>query len=213
MNVQRSATQRGVGIAPCIDDLLRASPSDRPDALVSGDNKYPSNLGAHPSRAYNSGRVVVEHQGPAQAPRIPQGPIHPGQVPLSEVWGGNPWGSNDVEQMEPMPKATPSHGPKRARTGARPPITSHLGSQPASSSTTPPQQPEQERSVETDWAEVPIPDGAVEYSFEFLKEDLQRCRGKLVHTVSDPDTYTFAYDETLFTSQVRMKERSPSSIT
>ena len=96
-----------------------------------------------------------------------------------------------------MPKATPSHGPKRARTDMRPDLTGPSGSQAASSSTAlPPPQPEQERGVESDWAEVPIPDGAVEYSFEFIKEDMQRCRGKLVHTVNDPDVYTFAYDET-----------------
>ena len=53
--------------------------------------------------------------------------MHPGHVPLSEVWGGNPWGSND---------------------------------------------------------------------FNFHKEDLQLCRGKLVHTLDNPDVYTFAYDET-----------------
>ena len=31
----------------------------------------------------------------------------------------------------------------------------------------------------TDWIEVPIPDGAVEYTYDFMKEDLRHCRGKL----------------------------------
>ena len=50
--------------------------------------------------------------------------------------------------------------------------------------------------METDWIEVPIPDGAVEYTYDFMKEDLRHCWGKLVHTLDDPDTYPFAYDET-----------------
>ena len=29
-----------------------------------------------------------------------------------------------------------------------------------------------------------------------MKEDMRHCRGKLVHTLSDPDIYPFAYDET-----------------
>ena len=103
-----------------------------------------------------------------------------------------------MEEMEPTPKATPHYGPKRARTDGRPDLTSSQSSQAASSSTKPPpQQPEQERSGESDWAEFPVPDGAVEYSFEFYKEDLQRRKGKRVHTLNDPDTYMFAYDETL----------------
>ena len=145
----------------------------------------------------NSGPVVVERQQQTQTQHVHRVPMHPGHVPLSEVWGGNPWGSNDVEETEPTPKATPHYGPKRARMDGRPGLTSSQSSQAASSSTAPPpQQPEQERSGESDWAEVPVPDGAVEYSFEFHKEDLQLCRGKLVHTLNDPDTYPFAYDET-----------------
>ncbi|CAE7705382.1 unnamed protein product [Symbiodinium sp. KB8] len=40
--------------------------------------------------------------------------------------------------------------------------------------------------------QVSIPEGAVEYAFEFFKEDLQMCRGRLVHALDDPDNYLFA---------------------
>ena len=111
-----------------IDDILRENPNARPDALVSGDNCYPPNLGQHPPCPYSSGRVVVEPQRTTQTSRIPQGPLHPAADMSSDVWGGNPWGS-DAIPVEPMPKATPSHGPKRARTDARPDQTSPSGSQ------------------------------------------------------------------------------------
>ena len=193
-----------------IDEINLRRPEDRPAALLPGDGQYPPNLNAHPSWACNSGRVVVERQQQNQAQHVHRVPMHPGQVPLAEVWGGNPWGSNDVEEMEPTPKATPPHGPKRSRTdgradltssqssqAARPDLTGSQSSQAASSSAAPPpMQPEQERNGECDWAEVPVPDGAAEYAFDFHKEDVQLCRGRLVHTLNDPDNYLFAYDET-----------------
>ena len=57
-------------------------------------------------------------------------------------------------------------------------------------------EPEQERNGECDWTEVPIPDSAVEYAFEFHKENLQLCKGRLVNALGDPDNFLFAYDET-----------------
>ena len=180
-----------------IDEINLQRPQERPSALLPGDDLFPPNLSAHPSWAYHAGRVVVERQQQAQAQYVHRVPMHPGHVPLSEVWGGNPWGSSDVEGMEPTPKATPQYRPKRARTDGRPDLTSSQSSQAAASSTAPPPpQPEQERSDESDWAEVPVPEGAVEYSFDFHKEDLQLCRGKLVHALDNPDSYIFAYDET-----------------
>ena len=193
-----------------IDDITLKSPEDRPNALMLGDGLYPPNLNAHPAWAYNSGRAVVEPQpqGPAQhGHRVP---MHPGHVPVSEVWSGNPWGSNDVDEMETTQRATPPHGPKRARTGGREDLTSSQSSQAprpdaagnrsgqaaSSSSAPPPVEPEQERNGECDWTEVPIPEGAVEYAFEFHKENLQLCERRLVHALGDPDNFLFAYDET-----------------
>ena len=70
-----------------IDDLLRGNPNARPDALVSGDNCYPPNLGQHPPWAYSSRRVVVEPQQTTQASHIPQGPLHPAADMSSDIWG------------------------------------------------------------------------------------------------------------------------------
>ena len=44
--------------------------------------------------------------------------------------------------------------------------------------------------------EAPLPDGTVEYTFNFIKDDLMPCKGKIVHASDDPDNYPFAYDET-----------------
>ena len=41
-----------------IDDINLKRPHERPSALLPGDDQFPPNLGAHPSWAYNSGRVV-----------------------------------------------------------------------------------------------------------------------------------------------------------
>ena len=193
-----------------IDDITLRRPEERPKALMPGDDLYPPSLSAHPTWAYNSGRAVVEPQPRAPAPHVHRAPMHPGHVPLSEVWSGNPWGSNDVDEMGTTQRATPPHGPKRARTDGWEDLTSSQSSQAAragstgtrsgqaaSSSSAPrTMEPEQERNGECDWAEVPIPDGAVEYAFEFYKENLQLCKGRLVNAVGDPDNFLFAYDET-----------------
>ena len=84
-----------------------------------------------------------------------------------------PWASNlepeglrpPSERMTPeqgrasssMPKATPSHGPKRARTDE-----ANASSSSSSSRPPPPHQPEDE-PIRASWMEVPIPEGAQEY--------------------------------------------------
>ena len=73
-----------------ITDVLRENPNIRPDALVSGDNRFPPNLDKHPQWAYSSGGVVVEPQRAVQASHIPQGPQHPAADSSFDVWGGNP---------------------------------------------------------------------------------------------------------------------------
>ncbi|OLQ05655.1 hypothetical protein AK812_SmicGene11166 [Symbiodinium microadriaticum] len=78
----------------------------------------------------------------------------------------------------------------------RPEAAGNRSGQAAASSSAPPtMEPEQERNGECDWAEVPIPDGAVEYAFEFHKENLQLCKGRLINALGDPDNFLVSYDE------------------
>ena len=90
------------------------------------------------------------------------------------------------------PGAAPSHGPKRARKDNRPERASPWGSQQASSSS---QQPEQEQEPVATWVEVPFPEGTVEHTFVFGKENMTLCRGKIIHAESDPNHLPPAYDK------------------
>ena len=75
------------------------------------------------------------------------------------------------------------HGTKRART--------------ASSSSTPPPMPQPEGEPRApQWEVVGVPDGMVEYSFYFTKDDHQLCRSVLLTTSNDVDVYPAAIDET-----------------
>ena len=82
-----------------------------------------------------------------------------------------------------------------ARTDTRPERASPWGSQQASSSSSS-RQPEQKWEPESTWVEVPLPDGTVEYTFMFVKENTMLCKGKMIHAAADPDNFPQAYDET-----------------
>ena len=161
------------------DELNRVS---KPLALYNGHDLFPPNPGRHPDWVYLSGRVISENRPFA---REPQGPQHPSQDVNEDPWGEAPWVSATMPSTPSAPpQATPAHGPKRARTGEAPgaagPSTSHPSGaagpsdsqQPLSSSS---QQPPTGDAM-VQWAEVPYPEGTVEYTFTFSMESSALCR-------------------------------------
>ena len=164
--------------------------AELPDALLAGDGLFPPNLANHPRWACDSGRVVNESRSTTS---IPQGPQHPAFEVNDDPWGDVPWGTAAAASSDAAPGAAPSHGPKRARKDNRPEGASPWGSQQASSSS---QQPEQEQEPVATWVEVPFPEGTVEHTFVFGKENMTLCRGKIIHAESDPNHLPPAYDKT-----------------
>ena len=57
-------------------------------------------------------------------------------------------------------------------------------------------EPQPEGEQDAQWMEVPQPSGTVEHFFVFFKENLSRCRAKLLLLDDEENTYPAAYDET-----------------
>ena len=149
---------------------------DVPHPLFDGDGLFPPKLQGHPNWVYATGRVAT----PWASNLEPEGlkpPNHgtrpePGRASTS------------------MPKATPAHGPKRARTDENRSSASSSSAPPP-----PPHQPEDEPARDM-WMEAPIPYGAKEYSFRFLKPDGTKCRTVLLTTERNMNEYPHSIDET-----------------
>ena len=121
-----------------------------PSPLLDDDGLFPPKLQGHPKWDYDTGRVATPWASDLEADLRPP---NQGMTPEHE------------RASTSMPKATPSRGPKRARTDE-----SRSTSASSSSRPPPPPQPEDE-PVRALWMEVPIPEGAQEYSYRFFKSD------------------------------------------
>ena len=97
--------------------------------------------------------------------------------------------ARDARESAPAPKATPSQGPKRART-ERPEQAS------SSSSSRSPDQPQPEDEPTATCIETPIPEGALEYTF-ITKESSAWCQTSILETTRQPDEYPQSNGETL----------------
>ena len=128
--------------------------------LLDGDGIFPPKLQGHPNWVYDAGRIAT----PWASSLEPEG-LRPSNQGSTPEQGGT---------SSSMPKAAPSHGPKRARTD-------EARSTAASSSSQSPLlfQPEAE-PVRASWMEVPVPEGSQEYSYLFFKPDNKRCRSVLL---------------------------------
>ena len=115
---------------------------DAPNPLFDGDGLFPPKLQGHPNWVYDTGRVATAWASNLE----PEGlrPAYHGMTP------------EPGRDSASMPKATPAHGPKRARTDESHPSSSSSSAQPP-----PPPQPEVE-PVRDMWMEAPIPYGAKE---------------------------------------------------
>ena len=134
-------------------------------------------LQRHPNWVYDTGRVATHWASSLE----PEGLRPPSQ------------GMTPGHERAPtsMPKATPSHGPNRARTDESRSMSASSSSRPP-----PPPQPEDDEPVRALWMEVPIPEGAQEYSSRFFKSDNHRCRSVLLTTTRDMNEYPHSIDET-----------------
>ena len=82
----------------------------------------------------------------------------------------------------PTARAAPSQGPKRARAD-QPEQAS------ASSSSRSPDQPQPEDEPAAVWIDAPIPEGAVESTFRFTKENSAWCQITILETTRQNDEY------------------------
>ena len=149
----------------------------KPTALMPDDGLFPPNLLRHPPWVYETGRIAM----PTASNLEPEGIVHPdhGRTP------------EQGRETSAEPRATPSHGAKRARTDEA------TGSASSSSAAPPPQhhQPEEEPS-QPSWEEAPIPHGAQQSWYHYTNINDKGCRSSLMTAVRDCDEYPPTNDET-----------------